>query len=76
MLVLEAYSSSAILHSNPQMMAERQLSAWTSTEGYDTHFYSLTHQGPLVIGHSPQGHHTAFPGANSNADLVRLQGVA
>lgn len=74
-LVLEDYSSSAILHSHPQMMAERQQSAWTSKEGYNTHFYSLTHQGPLVIGHSPQGHHTALPGANSNTDLVRLQGV-
>lgn len=36
---------------------------------------SLTHQGTLVVGHSPQGHHTALPGTNSNTDLVRLQGV-
>lgn len=61
---------------NPQMMAESQQSAWPSKEGSDTHLYSLTHQGPLVISHSPQGHHTALPGANSNTDLVKLQRVA
>lgn len=59
-----------------QLMTERQRSPWISKEGYHKCFYSLTHQGPLVIGHSAQGHHAALPGANSNTDLVRLQGVA
>lgn len=73
--MLQAYRNNAILHSNPTD-DERKALALQKKGMTDVPTHSLTHQGSLIIGHSPQGHHTALPGANSNTDLVRLQGIA